>query len=62
MEIIGERSLQIEELEQDILEMKSIFHAQLEEAMAQVRAAANGSSPERKTTEGGCSELHNHAE
>lgn len=41
MEIIGERSLRIEELEADIADMKSIFHAQLEEAMSQVHAVTS---------------------
>jgi hypothetical protein len=38
MEIIGERSIRIEELEADIIDMKAIFHEQLEEAVAQVHA------------------------
>lgn len=54
MEIIGERSLQIEELEADILDMKTIFRAQLEEAIAQVQAAANDA-------DGNVGTLHNHA-
>jgi hypothetical protein len=38
LEIIGERSIRIEELEADILDMKGIFHTQLEEAVGQVAA------------------------
>ncbi|KAF6251879.1 hypothetical protein COO60DRAFT_578244 [Scenedesmus sp. NREL 46B-D3] len=38
LEIIGERSIRIEELEADIADMKSIFHDQLEEAVGQVQA------------------------
>lgn len=38
MEIIGERSIRIEELEADIIDMKAIFHSQLEEAVGQVTA------------------------
>jgi hypothetical protein len=38
MEIIGERSIRIEELEADIIDMKAIFHEQLEEAVGQVHA------------------------
>jgi flagellar motor switch protein FliG len=38
MEIIGERSIRIEELEADIVDMKAIFHSQLEEAVGQVHA------------------------
>jgi hypothetical protein len=39
LEIIGERSLRIEELEEDIHDMKSIFHAQLDEAARKLEAA-----------------------
>jgi hypothetical protein len=39
VEIIGERSLRIEELEDDIQEMKAIFRAQLDEAAKQLVAA-----------------------
>jgi hypothetical protein len=38
LEIIGERSLRIEELEADIMDMKGIFHAQLEAAATQLHA------------------------
>eukprot|EP00775_Hariotina_reticulata_P007626 gene7626-7828_t len=38
IEIIGERSLRIEELEADIMDMKAIFHAQLEAAATQLHA------------------------
>lgn len=39
VEIIGERSLRIEELEDDIADMKAIFHAQLDEAVHKLAAA-----------------------
>jgi len=39
VEIIGERSLRIEELEDDISDMKAIFHAQLDEAVHKLAAA-----------------------
>jgi hypothetical protein len=39
LEIIGERSLRIEELEEDIYDMKLIFHAQLDEAARKLEAA-----------------------
>ncbi len=39
VEIIGERSLRIEELEEDIADMKAIFHAQLDEAAKRLAAA-----------------------
>lgn len=39
VEIIGERSLRIEELEEDIADMKAIFHAQLDEAARRLAAA-----------------------
>lgn len=38
VEIIGERSLRIEELEEDIVDMKAIFHAQLDEAATKLAA------------------------
>jgi ribosomal protein S3 len=36
VEVIGERSMRIEELEADLVDMREIFKTQLEEAMAQV--------------------------
>jgi hypothetical protein len=39
VEIIGERSLHIEELQEDISDMKAIFHAQLDEAAKRLAAA-----------------------
>jgi multidrug resistance efflux pump len=39
VEVIGERSLRIEELEADMEDMRVIFKAQLEEAVAQLTAA-----------------------
>jgi hypothetical protein len=39
VEIIGERSLRIEELEEDISDMKAIFHTQLNEAAKKLAAA-----------------------
>lgn len=39
VEIIGERSLRIEELEEDIADMKGIFHTQLDEAAKRLAAA-----------------------
>ena len=39
VEIIGERSLHIEELEEDIADMKAIFHTHLDEATRKLHAA-----------------------
>lgn len=39
MEAIGERSARVQELEEDIVDMKEIFHRQLEEAVGQLTAA-----------------------
>ena len=36
VEVIGERSMRIEEMEADLVDMREIFKTQLEEAMAQV--------------------------
>lgn len=46
VEIIGERSLRIEELEEDISDMKAIFHAQLDEAAKKLAAAEQAQQQE----------------
>ena len=42
IELLGERTIRIEELEADVEEMKSIFKAQLEEAARQLEALRKG--------------------
>jgi hypothetical protein len=47
VELLGERSLRIEELEADISEMKAIFQAQMDEAAHQLdrlQRAASGAA------------------
>lgn len=53
VEIIGERSLRIEELEDDIADMKAIFHAQLEEAVQQLAAVRQQQGQQQQHTDGG---------
>lgn len=42
LELLGERCQTVSELEQDILEMKEIFHTQLDLMTQQVKAAGLG--------------------
>jgi hypothetical protein len=42
IELLGERTIRIEELEADVQEMKAIFKAQLEEATRQLEALRKG--------------------
>lgn len=51
VEIIGERSLRIEELEEDIADMKAIFHAQLDEAARRLAAAEQQQTPTQQPDE-----------
>jgi hypothetical protein len=53
LEIIGERSIRIEELEADILDMKGIFHTQLEEAVGQVAALQQQLAGDNETAAAG---------
>lgn len=55
LELLGERNELVESLEMDILEMKEIFHAQLQEAVDQLsalRATVGGGSSDATTLAG----------
>lgn len=44
LELLGERNERVEQLELDIVEMKEIFHQQLEIAVEQLNALKNSSN------------------
>lgn len=52
VEIIGERSLRIEELEEDIADMKAIFHAQLDAAARKLEAAEQHNTQQQLAADG----------
>jgi hypothetical protein len=46
IDLLGERTLRVEELEADVAEMKAIFREQLDEAARQLAQAGGGAQAE----------------